>query len=222
MARSEVTEARTRPGREVSTAAILDAAEELFSAEGFKPVSIRAIARRAGVSHTLVHQYVGTKEDVFRAVVARAQGVMVALAPEGADLFDTTSTMLRESLTRRRPVLRILTDIAMHGEPELVLTSFPAMARLVELTERAAAASSPDVRDGGGLDPRFLVACMGWLVFGCGAAQSWMLSSTGLEGMTEAEVIDGLDRVLRGILLRNVPGLEGSDATTGEADDLAR
>ena len=41
-------------GREATTAAILDAAEEQFSARGFTDVTVRAIAQRAGVSKPAV------------------------------------------------------------------------------------------------------------------------------------------------------------------------
>ena len=58
-------------GREATTAAILDAAEELFSADGFEAVTVRAIAESAGVSHALVHRYLGSKAEIFRAVLSR-------------------------------------------------------------------------------------------------------------------------------------------------------
>ena len=45
-----------RHGREATTAAILAAAEQLLSTQGFTAVTVRAIAQRAGVSHALVHR----------------------------------------------------------------------------------------------------------------------------------------------------------------------
>ena len=49
-------------GREATTVAILDAAEELFSVHGFSAVTVRDIAECAGVSHALVHRYLGSKD----------------------------------------------------------------------------------------------------------------------------------------------------------------
>ena len=58
-----------RGGREQTTAAILDAAEKLFAERGFTAVTVRDIAAEAGVSHALVHRYLGSKQDVYRAML---------------------------------------------------------------------------------------------------------------------------------------------------------
>ena len=55
---------------------MLDAAEELFADHPYGDVSVRAIADTAGVSHALVHRYVGSKADIMRAVLARHEGVL--------------------------------------------------------------------------------------------------------------------------------------------------
>ena len=59
----------SRRGRDATTAAILDAAEGLFYERDYEAVTVRDIAEQAGVSHALVHQYAGSKEDLFRAVL---------------------------------------------------------------------------------------------------------------------------------------------------------
>lgn len=51
--------------------AILDAAEDLFSKHGFYGVTIREVAREAGVDTALVHYYFGAKRDLFDAVFIR-------------------------------------------------------------------------------------------------------------------------------------------------------
>ena len=57
----------------VSTASdsILDAAEDLFSKHGFYGVTIREVAREAGVDTALVHYYFGAKRGLFDAVFLR-------------------------------------------------------------------------------------------------------------------------------------------------------
>ncbi len=50
---------------------ILDAAEDLFSKRGFYGVTIREVAREAGVDTALVHYYFGAKRDLFDAVFLR-------------------------------------------------------------------------------------------------------------------------------------------------------
>ena len=50
---------------------ILDAAEDLFSKHGFYGVTIREVAREAGVDTALVHYYFGAKRGLFDAVFLR-------------------------------------------------------------------------------------------------------------------------------------------------------
>jgi AcrR family transcriptional regulator len=74
------TERRGRPpkaksatgGAPVETRdSILDAAEDLFSKHGFYGVTIREVAREAGVDTALVHYYFGAKRGLFDAVFLR-------------------------------------------------------------------------------------------------------------------------------------------------------
>jgi AcrR family transcriptional regulator len=54
---------------------ILDAAEDLFSKHGFYGVTIREVAREAGVDTALVHYYFGAKRELFDAVFLRRAGI---------------------------------------------------------------------------------------------------------------------------------------------------
>ena len=60
-------------------ARILDAALKEFSRNGYSGASMQSIAERAGVSKPTLYQYIGQKEDVFRAVLD--QGRETILAP---------------------------------------------------------------------------------------------------------------------------------------------
>ena len=196
-------------GREATTAAILDAAEELFSARGFTDVTVRAIAQYAGVSHALVHRYLGSKADIFRAILSRNQGVMLAAAPDNPDLLATTSLIVREGLTNHRRYVRLLADSALHGLPyEQTTGRFAAVDRLVELAEQAVASAPSGKRTDQDLDPRFVIACVVALFLGWGATESWVLPAAGIRDLDEAEVLDGLERVMLGILSDNLPGLD--------------
>ncbi|WP_417320216.1 TetR/AcrR family transcriptional regulator [Emcibacter sp.] len=50
---------------------ILDAAEYLFSKHGFHGVTLKNVAQRVGVHHTLLNYYFGDKEKLFEAVFSR-------------------------------------------------------------------------------------------------------------------------------------------------------
>jgi AcrR family transcriptional regulator len=63
---------------------ILDAAEYLFSKNGFHGVTLRDVAARVGIHTTLLHYYFKDKTNLFEAVFARRAGItsgrrMVAL-----------------------------------------------------------------------------------------------------------------------------------------------
>ena len=76
---------------------MLDAARELFAERSFAAVSVRDIAERAGVSHALVHRYLGSKDDVYRAVLARNETDIRDAAHGTLDLDEALSLMLKES-----------------------------------------------------------------------------------------------------------------------------
>lgn len=50
---------------------ILDVAEQMFAAQGFAGTTLRNIVSKAGVNLAAVHYHFGSKEELFRAVVAR-------------------------------------------------------------------------------------------------------------------------------------------------------
>lgn len=56
-----------RPGNPDTRMQILRVAAEAFLRDGFDAVSVRSIARAAGVDQALVHRYFGTKRDLFVA-----------------------------------------------------------------------------------------------------------------------------------------------------------
>jgi AcrR family transcriptional regulator len=199
-------------GREHTTVAILDAAEDLFSAHGFTAVTVRAIAECAGVSHALVHRYVGSKADIYRAVLTRNEEAILEAAPDDPDLLASASLMFREALATQRQYVRLIAHSALHGlSYDRTSGRFAATERLVELAERAAAAATPEERADKDLDPRLVVAACVALLLGWSATESWVRPAAGIEDMDEAEVEAGLERILRGILGGNVPGRTGDD-----------
>jgi TetR/AcrR family transcriptional regulator, repressor for neighboring sulfatase len=200
-------------GREATTAAVLDAAGELFAARGYDAVTVRAIAERVGVSHALVHRYLGSKRDIYRAVMTRNENVILTSAPDDSDLLATTSVMMRHGLAEGLPYVRLLMSSALRGVPyERSIGRFGATERLVELAERAAAAAPPAERTTKDLDPRLAVAAVVALFLGWGVMSDWLLRATGLADADEAEVLDGIERVILDIFRNEVPGLDRESA----------
>jgi AcrR family transcriptional regulator len=63
----------SRPrGRESAVEALVDAARGLFAVHGPDAVSLRDIARAAGVNHGLIHHYIGSRDDLLKLVFARS------------------------------------------------------------------------------------------------------------------------------------------------------
>jgi AcrR family transcriptional regulator len=204
---------QTRRGRKATTAAILDAAEELFSAHGYNAVAVRDIAERAGVSHPIVHTYVGSKADVLRAVLARDEGLIATAAPANPDLIESARLMWRYGLGQDGlTYLRLVARAALDGLPyDRTPGKFEGTERLIELAEQAAASAAPAERTATDLDPRVVIAAAVSLFLGWAATQSWVRPAAGLQDMDDAELIDGLERVVLGILRENVPGAATRD-----------
>jgi AcrR family transcriptional regulator len=198
------TRQRRRGGREQTTEAILDAAEELFSQRGFTAVSVRDIAAEAGVSHALVHRYLGSKADVYRAVFSRDADVIRVAATGQEDLLAAASLMLREGFSSQRRYVRLIAHSALHGlSYERTGGRFAATERLLELAQ--AAAESEGARDPDALDPRFAIAGVVALFLGWMATEDWLLRVAGLDDLSEEEVVDSFERVVFQILRANFP-----------------
>jgi len=65
-------EAGKRVPRAVREREILGVAEREFAEHGFQGASMDAVAAAAGISKPLVYSYFGSKEGLYRAIVARA------------------------------------------------------------------------------------------------------------------------------------------------------
>jgi len=67
---------------------ILDAAEYLFSKRGLYGVTLKDVAKRVGVHHTLVNYYFDDKTKLFHAVSARRAVVTVERRMSALDEYD--------------------------------------------------------------------------------------------------------------------------------------
>jgi AcrR family transcriptional regulator len=80
--------------REAVRRAILDAARELFVAEGFQNVSIRKVAERIEYSPAAIYGYFSSKDDIF-----------FALAEEGFRLLGDPGAPARRAAVQMLPPL---------------------------------------------------------------------------------------------------------------------
>ncbi len=73
------------------TEQILDAAEHLFSRNGLYGVTLKDVANRVGVHHTLLNYYFNDKKTLFDSVIARRATVTSGLRMQALDEYETAS-----------------------------------------------------------------------------------------------------------------------------------
>jgi len=67
---------------------ILDEAEYLFSKHGFHGVTLKSVAKRVGVHHTLLNYYFDDKQTLFNRVFGRRAAVTSELRMKALDEYD--------------------------------------------------------------------------------------------------------------------------------------
>jgi TetR/AcrR family transcriptional regulator, repressor for neighboring sulfatase len=193
---TEDQDKRQRASRDETTEAILDAAEQLFAERGFTAVTVRDIAAQAGVSHALVHRYLGSKEAVYRAMLRRHETSIRDAAPGGDDLLESTSLMLREAWLGQRRYLRLVAHSGLHGlSYSRTSGRFAATERLIELAEQAASVEG-EARDPDAPSPRFVIASLVAMLLGWATAKDWLLPAAGIAEMSDEEFLAAFERVL--------------------------
>lgn len=76
---------------------ILDASESLFLEAGFADTSMSAVAKRAGVTKSLIHHHFGSKEELYAAVKTRFFGEYFDIQRELLEREDDSVEVLRDS-----------------------------------------------------------------------------------------------------------------------------
>ena len=94
------TKERQDRERQAVTASILNAARDLFVAEGYQSVSIRKIAERIEYSPAAIYSYYPGKDDIF-----------LALAAEGFHLLDAKVQRRDEDRRPARKRARLLVGL---------------------------------------------------------------------------------------------------------------
>jgi TetR/AcrR family transcriptional regulator, repressor for neighboring sulfatase len=159
-------------GRDESVRRLVDAAAELFAARGPDGVSLRQVAAAAGVNYGLIHQYIGTKDEllrlVFRSVSEQAaQRVVVA-----GDLDHAIDELIGAGHKPSRYVTMLAWALLQGRDASELLGRSPALTAVVERMQEA---------DDVPRDPRVRVASavalnLGWQLFG-----TFLCDGVGLE-----------------------------------------
>ena len=139
------------------TEQILDAAEHLFSKDGLYGVTLKDVAHRVGVHHTLLNYYFTDKQKLFDAVIARRAGVTSGARMQALEEYEKASAgkptvegalhaFLDTDLDlysqggeswRNYGALGALMSNTPHGAELMDLHFDPVVLRLIDLLKRA-------------------------------------------------------------------------------------
>lgn len=190
----------TRPARD----ALLEAAIELFAEYGPASVSVRDVARRAGVNHGLVHRHFGSKDDLLaEAIEQGSSGLLPAALAAGGFDIDTVVHVLHHGSPAPRLIARTLVDDI---DISSVRRQYPVMRGLLDAYRPVPTGSSP----GDLTDPRVAVAATGALAAGSVIWGEHLRVALGMgdRRATESAVAD-LCRALLALPDRPRPGGQG-------------
>ncbi len=142
---------------------ILDAAEQLFARQGFTATTIKQIGKEAAVNPALLYYYYDSKETLYRAMLQRILGQLLARGVDAIERASSHADRIRAFVRAQAKLLgehphfpqllvRELVDHqAAHAEQAITNTAAGAFRRLCEVIEAGQ-------RDGAfrkSLDPRF-------------------------------------------------------------------
>jgi AcrR family transcriptional regulator len=174
-----------RGDSELTKAEILAAARRLFAERGILAVSVRDVAKEAGVTHGLVHHYFGTKEqlttEVIKSEVALGAGVLVTNPIDASsDSVEVVRRVLRYFLTEKTHSALLIARAELAGlEPERMLPAgVPSTLEL--MAKRFGELQAQTNPEGPHLDPALISVCVGAAVFGLITMHPWLMASTGL------------------------------------------
>ena len=193
---SPETKKRARSSREQTTKEILDAAEKLFADRHPSDVTVRDVAERAGVTHALVHQYIGTKGDLLNAVIQRVATNRAAMVRKSNSL-DEALRVLVDQIVSNRVHSKTLVRSAMDGVEYVSLKErIQTGHALIELARKTAASGARPGPPPQGIDPRVLIAAISAMAFGWAALEDWSWLIYELDPAEKDEVYRQLGQIV--------------------------
>ena len=184
---------RRPSGRAEIRQAVLDSAAELFGRRGPANVSVRDIAADAGVQHSVVHRYFGTKEELFREVIAEGarRDAEVLNDPVGSPSSRLAYALRNDSYSRA------LLWASLEGWDLSQFVDNESERYAVEL------AHSGELRPEGahpGFDPRLVIGLLAASTYGWIAMGDRVKRQMGLQDLSDDRFIDELSRLMMAIM----------------------
>jgi AcrR family transcriptional regulator len=169
----------------------------LFAERGPNRVSLREVAAAAGVNYGLIHQYVGSKEDLLSLVFRRASADWAEQFAGAKTLDDALAWQFRpQSAT----YVRMLTYSLLDGhDPAKLLGRSPA---LQAMSQRLSAEAELHTGPGGlGDDARIQAAALTCVRLGWGLFGDFLRTIAGLDDLPEDQVTDAVYSTVRRVVV---------------------
>jgi len=179
-------------GRDEVIRRLVAAAVELFAKEGPDGVALRQVASAAGVNYGLIHQYIGTKEDLLRLVVRSVSEQAAERLSTANDLDGAIREMVRSQRNPSAYVAMLGWALLQGRDAHALLGRSPALGVLVERLAQLDEAE-PETR----LRVEAMVAMsLGWQLFG-----PFIRSGVGLDDMADEDLDAAHYRLAKELLL---------------------
>jgi AcrR family transcriptional regulator len=195
-------------------ASLVDAATELFAERGPDGVSLREIAAHAGLNYGLIHQYVGSKDDLLQMVIARSTSTTAARFAQAGGVGEAVELLQGPVGADRPPYPRLLAWAILQGrDPKELAGPVPALPQLIAMLPEAGADHDHDLADldpdadpGADHDladdPRLRAAAIAALTLGWSLFGTFVSHAAGLDDVAPAEAhaaVQSLARRIAGI-----------------------
>jgi AcrR family transcriptional regulator len=162
---------------------LVAATMRLLVAHPGQEISIRQIAREAGVAHSDLYRYATSKDQLLDLAIARLEDSVGTALPEDFDLlFDNLERIL--AMTRAAAGgMRVLTDRALQGKLTTPNSPLPinTIAELIASHRQAEGSASS-------VDPRVLSACIASVIWGLNVLESRWLGALELDEIPQDQV----------------------------------
>jgi TetR/AcrR family transcriptional regulator, repressor for neighboring sulfatase len=187
-------------------ASLVAAATELFAERGPDGVSLREIAAHAGLNYGLIHQYVGSKDDLLRLVIAHSTSTTAARFAQAGGVGEALELLQGPVGADRPPYARLLAWAILQGRDARELAGpSPALPKLIAMLPAAGAdmganddLADTDLSD----DPRLRAAAIAALTLGWGLFGTFVSQAAGLDDVEPAEAHAAVQ-----VLARRIAGI---------------
>lgn len=216
---------------EASIAAVLDAALELFSTQGYRATSLRQVAERAGLSVGNIYHHFPSKEAIYQRLIDRywerlldpdlELNKLFAAARFPEDLERLSGAIEQVVEDNKAQILLIYVDV-IEFQGEHIRTFYEDMAHRFQASYGERFAERKAAGDFGDADPMMAVML----------ATRWLFYYFTVEkcfgvplhlGMNPEQAVDGFIHLLRyGLLPRSGDGTPPRDQETDQATPRAR